>query len=75
MSTQEFNRLGEELFGEGWRGALALLLRIDKRAVQRWANGQNAVPAEVIDSLHAILATVEQLQAIRASQESRPWAR
>lgn len=75
MSTREFNELGEELFGEGWRGAVARLLRIDKRAIQRWSSGQNAVPPEVLDAMAHIAASVEALEVVRSAQEKLPRPR
>lgn len=72
MRTREFCDLGQELFGQKWIGPVARLLRINLRAVQRWSNGQHPPPAEAIAALLQIRTIVEELQAFRARQESRP---
>lgn len=56
MTAERFRDLAAALFGANWRSPLAHALNIDKRAVQRWANGQNAVPDWVEGWLHAWLA-------------------
>ena len=63
MNAREFSQLAESLLGAGWRPTLARMLRVNTRTVQRWGNGQNAIPSQVADALeriHAIASDVWQ---------------
>lgn len=38
---QEFNELGELVFGWGWKSKLARSFNINVRTVRRWSNGRS----------------------------------
>lgn len=43
--------LGTALWGTHWVAPMARFLEYDERTIRRWANGQNPVPARVIEQL------------------------
>lgn len=46
---------GEALFGPQWQSPLARALGVNLRTVQRWASGQNNVPARHLLRLQALV--------------------
>jgi len=58
MNALEFRQAGETLFGaDGWQMCLAKLLSTNIRTVQRWASGQNEIPADVGPVLSKLIET------------------
>lgn len=47
MTPAQLQATGRLLYGDNWKGPLARALGINKRVVQRWANGQWEVPETV----------------------------
>jgi DNA-binding transcriptional regulator YdaS (Cro superfamily) len=54
---------GLELFGQAWPHPLASLLGLNPRTVQRWANGQNAVPAGAAADIAELLTFARRCRA------------
>ena len=44
MTAAEFSRIGQQIFGECWKGRMAKHLGVTKRVVQRWAADSMAIP-------------------------------
>lgn len=65
-SLEILTAAGEAMFGEGWRGGMAIALgpyppqgpraSIDRRLVSRWSNGWDEIEQWAIDALPAVLA-------------------
>jgi hypothetical protein len=64
---------GEELLGERWQHPLAYMLGINLRTLQRWAAGQNAVPAGIAACIGVLLAIVRRCRADAAADRNRKW--
>lgn len=62
---------GEELLGERWQATLAYVLGVSLRTVQRWANGQNAVPEPIAERIADLLATVRRCRTEAAAERAR----
>jgi DNA-binding transcriptional regulator YdaS (Cro superfamily) len=62
---------GEELLGERWQQPLAYMLGLNPRTVQRWANGQNAVPPGIAARIGDLLAIVRQVRSEAAADRER----
>jgi hypothetical protein len=48
---QEFNELGELVFGWGWKSKLARTFKINIRTARRWANGYSEPSEKVLIAL------------------------
>lgn len=60
MTDLEFRLAGEMIFGgEGWRQAMAALLAVNIRTVQRWANGQNEIPEQIAQAVARVIDATE----------------
>jgi hypothetical protein len=55
MTHEELAAIGEEIFGEEWRNALARAVLADYRQIRRWASGANPIPADVERLLMALV--------------------
>lgn len=53
--ADRLNRAGLLLWGAGWHTPMALALGVNRRTIQRWANGQWPVPGDVWIRLRALL--------------------
>lgn len=51
ISPELFCRIGQQLYGQGWRQAIADALDVADRTVQRWASGSKEIPLGVRDDL------------------------
>lgn len=55
MTPQEFNSLGEALYGgHGWRTRIADALGVTRRTVDRYSRGATEVPHRVVLALETI---------------------
>lgn len=63
--------VGVELLGERWQQPLAHMLELNPRTVQRWANGQNAVPPGIAARLLELLAIVRAIRSEAAADRER----
>jgi hypothetical protein len=55
MTREELSAIGQELYGEQWRHALARAVSADYRLVRRWANGAVPIPTDVQRLLMALV--------------------
>ena len=55
MTPQLLREIGEALFGPQWQSAMARLLDVAVRTVQRWAAGATEIPDGILPPLLAAL--------------------
>ncbi len=68
MTGREFRAIGQAIYGTArWHTPLAAALGVGVRTVQRWANGQNEIPADV--SGHMV--TLQSIAAYGKAQAER----
>jgi hypothetical protein len=48
MEIEDFKRIGEDLFGNGWQTRLSRALGVDGSTVRRWVGSANPLPPAVI---------------------------
>ena len=51
----EFNELGQAIFGDNWKGRLARYFGYHRRTVGRWCTGEYVVPEDVMAELRQML--------------------
>lgn len=71
---RDFGAACRKLMGDDWRRylpALAYILGVNPRTVQRWGSGQNAVPPEIVDRMGELLALADRLRAVAARDRAR----
>lgn len=54
MEIEEFKRVGEDLFGNGWQTRMARALGIDGSTVRRWVGGSIPVPSQIVAYLELL---------------------
>ena len=66
MNADLLRRIGEGLYGPNWHAALALNLRVSRRALQRWAAGdaRDAPPTLRRDLARLVAARQDMLGAL-----------
>lgn len=72
MTPTELRAIGESIYGPHWQSPLACALGVSARALQRWANGQNTIPAGIaanLATLDAIATAGRDAGAARAAAE------
>jgi len=55
MTREELQAIGQEIYGEEWRHALARAILADYRLVRRWASGAIPIPIDVERLLMALV--------------------
>lgn len=59
-----FQQQAKELWGERWKSGLASFAQVNRRTVQRWANGEYPVKPEIlrkIDETYQIWRSYEKV--------------
>jgi transcriptional regulator with XRE-family HTH domain len=78
MTGSEFRAIGQEIYGHRWHEPLAAALGVGARTVQRWANGQNEIPAVVaehmttLQTINAYGKAIGVQMKVRLRRESPP---
>jgi hypothetical protein len=60
-----------ELLGADWQQPLAIMLGVNLRTVQRWANGQNACPKPIAARIGELLAIARRSRSDAAADRAR----
>ena len=64
MDTDEFKRVGADLFGNSWQTRMARLLGVDGSSVRRWVGGAVPVPPAIAAFLSMMAARQEARGAL-----------
>lgn len=63
MTPAELRRIGEQLYGQRWKSALARELGRHKTTLWRWSHGIEVIPAVVADRLRVLQAEADRRDA------------
>lgn len=55
MTPARLAQVGQLLYGPAWRFALADALRVNRRTIARWANGEYNIPEGIDDEIRQLL--------------------
>lgn len=55
MSPKQLSEAALALYGSQWQTALARRIGVDARTVRKWAAGDRAIPAPVVELLELLL--------------------
>ncbi|WP_156476843.1 hypothetical protein [Acetobacter malorum] len=64
MTTEQFVRLGQALFGKAWKAEMARNLDVSLRHVQRMADGSSIITNDVRDNCFRV--TESRLREVRS---------
>ena len=56
LTKEKFREIGLALYGADWTGPMAHEHDWNIRSVQRWASGQNSIPAGIVEMLAVTVA-------------------
>lgn len=78
MAPEEFKRLGERCFGEGWQTTFAKLVGYNRATISQYASGIDAIPPIVVIALTSAADKLDNgvpIRYLKSVGELSPTAR
>lgn len=73
MDTEDFKRIGGDLFGNGWQSRMARALGVDGSTVRRWVGSAIPIPPQIAAYLRMLESRQETRGALVFERQALGW--